>query len=110
MLCSFVFTSLDTCVDSGFFGAYLCVRDTPFTCPKGSPADNSVAVGGCCETDAQCYSKSELFAFSVSYFYCIICFLVNSKYMLHQTIKQTSAALVVGMGTISAIPTYVNAK
>jgi len=44
----------------------------PFICPGGSPADDSVDQGGCCETDAQCYSKSELCFLCFSYCYCII--------------------------------------
>ena len=67
----------------GLFDDFLdkvCPQDPPFTgCPDGSPADGTVNnKGECCETTEQCYSKSA-FVFSVSYFYCIICFLVNSK-------------------------------
>jgi len=49
---------------------------TPFTCPNGSPADNTVVQGGCCETDAQCYSKSALNCPFL--FYYITCFLFCS--------------------------------
>ena len=46
----------------GLFDDFL-EKVCPFTCPVGSPADNSVPQGGCCETNAQCYgyaSKSTL--------------------------------------------------
>ena len=48
---------------------------TPFTCPV-SPADFSVLQGGCCETDAQCSSKSTLLPPFL--FYYITCFLFCS--------------------------------
>jgi len=77
----------------------------PFTCPGGSPSDDTVAQGGCCETDAQCSSKSALFS-SLFLFYYITCFLF-AHYMC---IKQTTA-VVVGMGTFSAMTImYVNVK
>ena len=48
----------------------------PFTgCPGGSPATD-VGLGGCCETDAQCYSKSALLPPFL--FYYITCFLFCS--------------------------------
>ena len=48
----------------------------PFTgCPDGSPA-TGVGLGGCCETDAQCASKSALLPPFL--FYYITCFLFCS--------------------------------
>ena len=48
----------------------------PFTgCPDGSPTTD-VGLGGCCETDAQCYSKSALLPSFL--FYYITCFLFCS--------------------------------
>jgi len=36
-------------------------------CPGGSPGTNSVAVGECCETDAQCYSESAMLSLYLFY-------------------------------------------
>ena len=48
----------------------------PFTgCPDGSPTTD-VGLGGCCETDAQCFSKSALLPSFL--FYYITCFLFCS--------------------------------
>jgi len=88
----------------GVFDDFL-EKACPSICPGGSPADDTVAQGGCCETDAQCSSKSALFS-SLFLFYYITCFLF-AHYMC---IKQTTA-VVVGMGTFSAMTImYVNVK